>query len=120
MGLFTFSDVTLKGYNYNSYFNDETDFRSIFRVSRDLCKVRIEFEDIEVDRDSSSRVTGTSPRIQLFFNGIINEEATRVDAVSDQITFKALSRESGISNHEGAGGRCLRWHDHQAKPSSRF
>lgn len=93
-GVFFFSDLTLKGYNYNGYFNEESDIRSIFRVTRDRCKVRIEFENIDIDRNSSNRITSTSAVNTTTFYGIINEEATRLDVVTDTIQFKVLSRDS--------------------------
>lgn len=94
IGAFVFSDLTLKGFNYNGYFNDESDIRSIFTVTRDRAKVRIEFEKVEIERNSSGVVTSDTVTSTITFRGIINEEGTRVDPVSEEITFKVLSRDS--------------------------
>lgn len=96
MGVFFFSDITLKGFNYNGYFNDPGDNRSIFFVARDLCKVRIVFSDFEVTRNSSHRITDAEETETITFRGLINEEGTRLDAVTDTITFKVLALDSVI------------------------
>jgi hypothetical protein len=103
-GVFFFSDLTLKGYNLNGYFNDESDPRSIFQVTRDRCKVRVVYEDITVTRDANSEITDTSPETAITFNGLISEEATRLDAVTDQIQFKILSRDSVLRTTNIPGG----------------
>lgn len=104
IGVFVFSDVTLKGYNHNGYFNDQDDTRSIFPSTRDLCKVRIVFEQSMLTRDSAGNIIGDSETQTITFRGLINEEATRLDFVTDTIEFKVLSRDSVIRNTKISGG----------------
>lgn len=94
LGLFVFQDLTLKGKNHNGYFNDESDYRSIFNETRDLCKVRIEFEEVEITRDSSGKITSIDILSTSTFRGLVNEEATKINAETDEISFKVLSRDS--------------------------
>lgn len=85
-GVFTFSDITLKAKNFNGYFNIN-DYRSIFKYGRNLAKVKITF--IEFDNDVQ-----TSETTKIVFNGLINDEATRLDIVKGVISFKVLSFDS--------------------------
>lgn len=94
LGIFNFADLNLKGYNFNGYFNDETDSRSIFQETRDLAKVRVVFEYSNVTRTIAGEVTDAVTTDTVTFRGLINEEGTRIDAVTDLITFKVLSRDS--------------------------
>lgn len=95
IGLYFYSDLTLKGYNHNGYFNDTNDNRSIFIETRDRCKVRVVWTEADDDGVETEFVT---------YQGLINEEATRVDAVTDLITFKVLSRDSVIRNTKVSAG----------------
>lgn len=88
VGLFAYGDITLKGINVNGYFN-EGDRRSIFKYLRDKTKVRVEFFD------------GTS---NIVFNGLINEEATRIDPITEEIKFRVLSLDSVIRNNKVNSG----------------
>lgn len=105
IGVFVFSDLTIKCYNFNGYFNDEGDVRSIFKTTRDRCKVRVVFENVDVVRDPetgtvlSSTVTDT-----ITFRGLINEEATKLDVVSETISFRVLSRDSVLRNTQISAG----------------
>lgn len=105
VGVFVFSDLTLKGFNYNGYFNEEDDSRSIFKSTRDLCKVRVVFYKNEPQYDP---VTGTIlsevETDTITFRGLINEEATRLDVVTESITFKVLSRDSVLRTTKVQGG----------------
>lgn len=85
VGIFVFSDLELKGQNYNGYFNDETDGRSIFKFSRDLAKVRVVYTNPD-----------TGDVIQ--FRGLLNEAATQLNTTNSQITFKILSLDSVLRN----------------------
>lgn len=82
IGIFTFGDIQLRGINEDGYFNIPDDYRSIFRYSRDLCKVEVQFENTDGDL--------------IVFNGLINDEATDIDATAMTINFKVLSRDSVI------------------------
>lgn len=85
-GIYTFSDITLNANNKNGYFNIN-DSRSIFKYKRDLSKVRVTF--VNFDEDPLSEET-----TQVVYNGIINDEATRLDVQNSMITFKVLSFDS--------------------------
>jgi len=104
IGVFFFSDVTISGYNLNGYFNDQSDSRSIFTVTRDRCKVKIQFIETDITRSDSGRITDATDDTTITFFGLINEEATRADAVTDKITFKVLSRDSVFRTTKIAGG----------------
>lgn len=84
VGIFVFADLELKGQNYNGFFNDETDSRSIFKFSRDLAKVRVIYSNADGDT--------------LQFRGLINEAATTLDVNNNQVTFKVLSLDSVLRN----------------------
>ena len=83
IGSFFFDDVKIKLLNVNGKFN-ENDQRSIFFFGRDLAKVRVVYSNPDGDT--------------ITFRGIVNEEATRIDATKDQIEFRILSRNSVIRN----------------------
>lgn len=103
IGVFYFQDIDLKGFNYNGYFNDMGDTRSIFTSIRDLCKVRIVFEEVEITRNSDGTIS-TSILQTSTFEGIINEEATRLSLSDDSIAFKVLSLDSVLRTTNVAGG----------------
>ena len=91
MGAFKYSDVTIKGINRNGYFNDENDKRSIFfPFSRDLAKVNITFTNTSGDT--------------IVFNGLLNEEATKLDFKNDVISFRVLSLDSVIRSTNVSSG----------------
>lgn len=90
IGIFRYDDISIKCVNDNGYFNEETDPRSIFRFSRDLAKVRVVFTNED----------GTV----ITFRGLLNEEASRTETVSDTVTLKILSLDSVIRNTKVAGG----------------
>lgn len=93
IGVFAFSDLELKGANFNGYFNEE-DSRSIFITTRDRCKVRVVFRRNVFERNSSGTILSSTETDTVTFRGLINEEATRLDLATDQIRFKVLSRDS--------------------------
>lgn len=90
IGIFTYDDLVIKAINQDGYFNDSSDTRSLFFWGRDLCKVRVVF---------SKDYTDT-----IVFRGLINDEATRLDASGDMIEFRVLSRDSIVRNTKVAGG----------------
>lgn len=90
IGVFTYGDISLKGFNRDGIFNDEADYRSLFRFGRDRTKVRIVFTN-----DSGETIT---------FRGLINEEATRADIGDDDIDFRILSLDSVIRKNKVSGG----------------
>lgn len=87
IGVFTYDDITLTGINFDGYFNDPLDSRSIFRYNRDRCKVTVKYIQFGTDGEETATIT---------FRGLINEEATRVNPEKDEIRFKVLSRDSVI------------------------
>ncbi len=91
VGTFTFDDVDVKAINVNGIFNEPDDTRSIFKYSRDLCKVRIAAENDEM---------GTT----VVYHGLINEEATKLDAGKDILSFRVLSRDSVLRKSQISGG----------------
>ncbi len=82
IGVFYYGDVTLKAINENGYLSQIDDSRSIFTYSRDLTKVRIEYNDVNGAVD--------------VFKGLINEEGTRENFEREEITFRVLSYDSVI------------------------
>lgn len=98
-GLFKYGDINLKCQNKNGILNDETDSRSIFTFSRDRAKVRVIFR-----QTADSDTAGTTQTDTLTFNGLINEEATRLSLINDTINFKVLSFDSVIRNTKVSGG----------------
>lgn len=104
VGVFVFNELTLKGFNYNGYFNDENDSRSIFNSTRDRCKVRVVFYKNEAIRNSQGTILSDTETTTITFQGIINEEGTRLDVVAESITFKVLSRDSVLRTTKVQGG----------------
>jgi hypothetical protein len=96
VGVYTYADINLKGFNHNGYFNGPEDSRSIFPYLRDRAKVEIHW--IELDEDTGDETA------QVTFRGMINDEATRVNPVNDSIFFKVLSRDSVIRNTKVQAG----------------
>lgn len=103
IGVFTFSDLELVGLNFNGYFNEE-DSRSIFPSGRDLCKVRVVFENVEMVRNSSGTVLSETITDTVTFRGLINEEGTRLDLTTETIRFKVLSRDSVLRTTKISSG----------------
>jgi len=89
-GAFFFDDIQIKCLNLQGVLNDESDVRSIFKYSRDVAKVRVVYSDSNGDT--------------ITFRGLINEEATKLDATKDEITFRILSRDSVLRNTQVSGG----------------
>lgn len=90
IGVFTYADLTLVLDNSEGVFNDPNDSRSMFKYSRDLCKVRINYTDDD----------GTT----LTFRGLIADEATRVLAKEDDIELTVLGRDSVLRKAQVASG----------------
>jgi len=82
IGVFYFGDVNIKAQNIDGVFSSEFDNRSIFTYSRDLTKVRVEYND----KDGAVDV----------FNGLIDDKATKENFTTEVITFRALSFDSVI------------------------
>lgn len=105
VGVFYFQDIVLKAFNYNGYFNDGDDTRSIFISTRDRCKVRIVYEEVLITRSSSGVQVGDATVLQTAtFMGIINEEGTRLDPTTDAISFVVLSLDSVLRTTTVSGG----------------
>lgn len=81
IGVFTYSNVTIRTVNGNGKFNVPTDNRSLFPYSRDLAKIRVEF----LDGDGNVFTT---------FKGVINDEATNQNYQKRSVSFKVLSYDS--------------------------
>ena len=80
-GIQKFSDLSITLFNTKGQFNSETKGSTIFKYSRDLCKVRVEYYD----------------RVSIpytVFRGLVNEEATRQDFVNDTVNLRVLSEDS--------------------------
>jgi hypothetical protein len=90
IGVYFYSDLELTGSNDNGYFNESTDLRSIFGYNRDLTKCRVVFENTAGDT--------------ITYYGLINDAATRIDALNETVTFRILSLDSVISKTQVAGG----------------
>lgn len=93
-GIFFYGDISLRCKNFNGYFNDENDTRSIFTFTRDRAKVRV------VYRDQTTSATDDT----IIFNGLINEEATRLDIQKDEIKLRVLALDSVIRNNKVSAG----------------
>lgn len=104
VGVFTFNELNLKGQNFNGYFNDENDTRSIFRAGRDRAKVRVVFQKLVLTKDSRGTVYLEETEETVTFRGIINDEATRLEVVDETVTFKVLSRDSVLRTTKISGG----------------
>lgn len=90
VGVYTYGDINLKLINKNGKYNDENDGRSIFKYTRDLAKIRVDYSDNNGD------VTR--------FKGLINDEATKQNFNKEEITFRVLSIDSIIRTTKVAGG----------------
>lgn len=91
IGVYFYGDLELIGSNDNGYFNDETDLRSVFYpFSRDLAKARVVFENTAGDT--------------ITYYGLVQDAATRVDALNETVTFRVLSLDSIINTTQIAGG----------------
>lgn len=90
VGVYTYGDISLKLVNKDGKYNDEFDGRSIFKFSRDLALVRVDYSDNDGD------ITR--------FKGLINEEATKQDFNKEQVTFRVLSNDSVIRTTKVSGG----------------
>lgn len=98
-GVFIFGDITLNCFNEDGFFNDEQDARSLFQFKRDMAKVRVTFENIVLDSNGDAAFTDT-----IQFNGLINEEATRLNLAKETIKLKVLSEDSVLRTTKvGAG-----------------
>lgn len=95
LGVYTTDDIVIKGYNINGYFNDENDTRSIFPAGRNLAKVRVVFSELDDDGEETTTIS---------FRGLINEEATRIDIVKEEIKFRVLANDSVIRDTKVAQG----------------
>lgn len=94
VGVYTTDDITIKGHNINGFFNED-DTRSIFIAGRDQCKVKINF----IEADDNGEETAT-----VAFEGLINEEGTRINLKNDIIKFRVLSNDSAIRNTKVSSG----------------
>ena len=90
VGVYTYGDIALKVINKDGKYNDETDGRSVFKYSRDLAKIRVDYSD---DNGDVTR-----------FKGLINDEATKQDLDKEEISFRVLSNDSVIRTTKVAGG----------------
>lgn len=103
IGVFAFADLELTAVNYNGYFN-EGDTRSLFMGTRDRCKVRAVFEEVETVRDVSGTVLSETTVSTVTFRGLINEEGTRLNVTDETIRFKVLSRDSVLRTTQVSAG----------------
>ncbi len=99
IGVYTFDDISIKGFNDDGFFNDSEDSRSMFITTRDRTKVIVEFLQLTLDSNGSEVEVST-----ISFRGLINEEATRANIITDNIVFRVLSRDSVIRNTKVSSG----------------
>ena len=85
VGVYTFNDLRLKAQNATGIFN-ENDSRSIFPFTRDKAKVRV--ESVDIDQKTKTIIS------QIQFEGLLNDEATRINITTDEIRFAILSKDS--------------------------
>lgn len=81
IGIFTFGNLTLTAINTTRKFNDDHDALSIFPYTRDKAKIEIQYRDEDGNETKK-------------FQGLINEDATRLDIKNDKVRFKVLSQDS--------------------------
>lgn len=103
IGVFNFSDLEITLVNYNGLFN-EGDNRSLFMDTRDRCKVRAVFEEVETVRDVNGTVLSETTVSTVTFRGLINEEGTRLNVTDETIRFKVLSRDSVLRTTQVSDG----------------
>jgi hypothetical protein len=80
IGIYTTNDVTLVFDASDGYLNDQSDYRSMFQVSRDLAKVRVVYL-----KDGVPLTT---------FEGLINEEGTSIDAENETVSIVVMGYDS--------------------------
>ena len=90
-GIFVFGDISLKCINSNGRFNDPSDYRTIFKYKRDLAKVKVVF----VNNDLSENI---------IFEGLVNEDGTRVDIENNSVRLRVLSLDSILDQTAVIGG----------------
>jgi len=81
IGAYYYGDINLTGANDDGFFSEDDD-RSVFPGGRDLSKVRVSFDE-----------SGTETTL---FKGLINEESTRLNIVTNSIQMRVLSQDSVI------------------------
>ena len=84
-GTFLYDNLSLRLKNETGLFSDPGDSRSIFLFSREQSRVRIVFEN-----DRRQKFT--------LFRGVINDEGTKINPKTDDITLSVLSSDSAIRN----------------------
>lgn len=82
IGVYTYSDIQLICSNEDGYLSDNKDSRSIFQYSRDLAKIRIEF-----DQDSNAPTR---------FIGLIVDEASRTDVENESVNLRVLGLDAVV------------------------
>jgi hypothetical protein len=91
-GIFVFNSVGISCINEDGKFSDQSDSRSIFKYSRDKTKVTINFFDGESNDPTTS------------FKGIVDERATKVNFVKNDVRMVVLSEDSIINRVNVSGG----------------
>ena len=91
VGIFVFGDITLQCFNSGGKFNDPHDARSIFKYKRDLAQIKV----VHVAADGTETV---------MFEGLLNEDGTRIDVDRNIVRLKVLSFDSIFDQVEVAGG----------------
>ena len=91
MGSFIFGDITVNLMNFRGRYDTPDNPSSLFKYSRDRCKVRVDY----LDRQGVAMAS---------FNGIINEAGTRQDLIKGEIKFKILSIDSILKRIKVASG----------------
>lgn len=91
VGIYTFNDIQISCENASGFLGDQNDTRSMFPFSRDRARVRIVLDQGEDEPPTR-------------YNGLINDEASRVDSDNDEITFSILGPDSILKNSEIPAG----------------
>jgi hypothetical protein len=95
VGIYRFDDLKLKCNNSRGAFN-ENDSRSVFSFTRDKAKVRVVVQ--EINSETLAIVTQTQ------FEGLLNDEATRLNLSDDTISLTALSKDSVLRTENVPAG----------------
>jgi hypothetical protein len=91
IGVFTFGDLTLRCINHDRKFSPAEDWKSIFPYKRDRTKVHVKYYD------------GLGNN-QFSFKGLINDDATRADVLSNDVKFRVFSLDSILRQVRVSGG----------------
>ncbi len=93
-GLYAFGEVKLTLNNDSGLFNDESDSRSMFKYRRDRAKVRIVYENIDLERKSDGSIADSESDDEIVFRGLLTNDGVRQSGLGATIEMRVLSRDS--------------------------